>query len=94
VVAPDGGAVVGTARVVGDGVTYVAVQDVAVHPEHQARGIGRALLDRVLERIAAGAPATAFVSGVRDPGGRRARPGGGVHDRDMDRTTRLVEPRR
>jgi ribosomal protein S18 acetylase RimI-like enzyme len=52
VVALDGGRVIGMGRLVGDGVTYFYVQDVAVLPSHQGRGIGRALLQRLLDHIA------------------------------------------
>ena len=40
---------VGLVRAVGDGVTIVYVQDLLVMPEYQRRGIGRALLGRILE---------------------------------------------
>jgi ribosomal protein S18 acetylase RimI-like enzyme len=93
VVAVDGAAVVGMARVVGDGVKYFAVQDVVVHPDHQARGIGRALLDRVLDRIAERAPATAFVSLFATQEGDALYRAAGFTTGDMVGMTRLVEPR-
>lgn len=46
------GALVGLARCVSDDVSIVYLQDVLVHPDHQRQGIGRALLDRCLERFA------------------------------------------
>lgn len=61
VVADDAGEVVGMGRLVGDGVMYFYVQDVAVLPEHQGRGIGAALVDRLLEQVRRQAPARAFV---------------------------------
>ncbi len=51
----DAGTVVGMARAVGD-VLYVQVVDVLVHPQHQGRGIGTALVARVLEDLRAGNP--------------------------------------
>jgi len=62
VVAFSDGRVVGMARVVGDGVKYFYIQDVAVHPDHQHLGIGRAMLARTLDRIAVLAPSPAFVA--------------------------------
>ncbi len=41
---------VGLIRTVGDGDTIVFVQDILVYPEYQRRGIGRALLQAVLDR--------------------------------------------
>lgn len=93
VVAVEDGTVVGMARVVGDGVKYFAVQDVAVLPGHQGRGVGRALLDRVLERIAERAPATAFVSLFATAEGGALYRAAGFATGDMVGMTRLVEPR-
>jgi ribosomal protein S18 acetylase RimI-like enzyme len=61
VVAVADGVAVGMARVVGDGVKYFYVQDVAVDPAYQGAGIGRALLESVLAEVGARAPAPAFV---------------------------------
>lgn len=93
VVAVDGHEVVGMARVVGDGVKYFAVQDVVVLPAQQGRGIGRALLDRVLGRIAERAPATAFVSLFATVEGGALYRAAGFATGDMVGMTRLVEPR-
>ena len=45
----DGDALVGVIRVVGDGVSVVFVQDLLVQPDHQRKGVGTALLRKVLE---------------------------------------------
>lgn len=42
------GLLVGLARVVGDGLTIVYVQDILVRPDRQRRGIGREVFSRVL----------------------------------------------
>ncbi|MHA7862571.1 GNAT family N-acetyltransferase [Tessaracoccus sp. Y36] len=49
VCAREDGHLVGLARVVGDGLTIVYLQDILVDPAHQRRGIGRHLFERVLE---------------------------------------------
>ena len=61
VVAERNGEVVGMGRLVGDGVLYFYIQDVAVLPELQGQGLGRALLDRLLHHVRRMAPANAFV---------------------------------
>ena len=48
---PDG-QLIGLARVLDDGVLYASVWDLLVVPERQRRGIGRALLEAVLEQTA------------------------------------------
>jgi GNAT superfamily N-acetyltransferase len=60
VVALDSGQVIGMGRLVGDGVKYFYVQDFTVLPAYQGRGIGAALLRRLLEHVACTALATAF----------------------------------
>lgn len=49
VVARNGDEMVGLARVVGDGLTIVYVQDILVAPTHRRRGVGRELFTRVLK---------------------------------------------
>lgn len=61
VVALDGKRVVGMGRIVGDGAVYFYVQDVAVHPEHQGRGLGARILGELVEWARANAPEQAFV---------------------------------
>jgi GNAT superfamily N-acetyltransferase len=50
-VALAGSTVVGTARLVGDGLRYCYVQDVLVDPEFSDRGIASTLVERLLEWI-------------------------------------------
>lgn len=49
VCARENGRLVGLARVVGDGLTIVYLQDILVAPSHQRGGIGKRLFERVLE---------------------------------------------
>lgn len=48
----DGERLVGLARIVGDGLTIVYLQDILVHPTYQRRAIGRELLQRAFEPFA------------------------------------------
>ena len=43
---------VGLIRAVGDGHSIVFIQDLLVHPDHQRRGIGSALMKQLLRRYA------------------------------------------
>lgn len=51
VVALDGDRAVGMGRLVGDGVLYFYVQDVAVDPAYQGRGIGQMIVEALLAHI-------------------------------------------
>ncbi|WP_317229603.1 GNAT family N-acetyltransferase [Clavibacter sp. MX14-G9D] len=50
----DDGRLVGLVRTVGDGVSICYLQDLLVHPGSQRGGIGRALVEHVRDRAAAG----------------------------------------
>jgi ribosomal protein S18 acetylase RimI-like enzyme len=64
------GEVVGFGRVIGDGGWYFHIVDMAVLPAHQRRGIGDAVLTNLLDRIAATAPPSAYISLLADEPGR------------------------
>ncbi len=61
VVVEHGGAAVGMGRLVGDGAIYFYVQDVAVLPEHQGRGIGRQVAAALVAWANDHAPDRAFL---------------------------------
>ncbi|WP_328305782.1 GNAT family N-acetyltransferase [Actinomycetospora sp. NBC_00405] len=63
------GRVVGMGRLVGDGALFLQVVDVAVEPEHQGRGVGSRLLERLLQHVDRCAP-DAYVSLVAEPPGQ------------------------
>ena len=42
---------VGTGRAISDGVCQAAVYDVVVHPDYQGRGIGRAIMESVIDQL-------------------------------------------
>lgn len=52
---------VGMGRIVGDGAIFFYIQDIAVHPVHQRKGVGTRIMDRLMEYIRAKAPEKAFV---------------------------------
>lgn len=51
VAAKDGDKVVGMGRLVGDGVVYWYVQDLAVLPDYQGKGIGKRIMHRLIEHV-------------------------------------------
>lgn len=63
------GEVVGMGRLIGDGALFLQVVDVAVDPAHQGRGIGSAILRRLLDHVDRHAP-DAYVSLVAEPPGQ------------------------
>ena len=70
VVEPDGAdAAVGMGRVVGDGGAVFHVTDMAVHPDHQRRGLGTAIMRAILDYVDATAPPRAYVNLMADVGG-------------------------
>jgi GNAT superfamily N-acetyltransferase len=65
------GETVAMGRVVGDGGWYFLVADMATLPEHQGKGLGRAVLVSLLEAIRDRAEEGAYVTLTADPPGRR-----------------------
>jgi GNAT superfamily N-acetyltransferase len=57
-------------RVVGDGAFYFYVQDVAVHPDHQRRGLGRQVVARLRDQVMRIAGADCFVGLFATPDGQ------------------------
>lgn len=55
------GRTVGMGRVVGDGIHFFYVQDVAVEPEHQGNGLGDEILRRLVAAVDRVAPPKAFI---------------------------------
>lgn len=61
--------VVGMARVVGDGGTVYQITDMAVHPDHQGRGLGSAMMDELVAYLDREAPEHAYVNLFADVDG-------------------------
>ena len=60
------GRAVGMGRVIGDGGLFFQIVDMAVDPAHQAMGLGKAIMARLMERLKATAPSDAYVSLIAD----------------------------
>ncbi len=65
------GEAVAMGRIVGDGGWYFVVADMATLPDHQRRGLGRAILTALLTEVRESAEPGAFVTLTADPPGRR-----------------------
>jgi ribosomal protein S18 acetylase RimI-like enzyme len=76
------GTLVGLARVLDDGLLYASIWDVIVAPEYQRRGIGHALVARVLERTAG----RRLVSLIATAAGEALYRAEGFHERDARST--------
>ena len=61
VVSTEHGTVIGLGRIVGDGGLYFYIQDLIVHPEFQAKGLGKILMKELMSYITAKAKSGAFV---------------------------------
>ena len=64
------GAAVAMGRVLSDGGWYFHVCDMATMPDHQRQGLGRAVLQWLLDRIDEGAPGEPLVNLLADEPGR------------------------
>lgn len=60
VVAEHGGTPVGMGRIVGDGAIFFYVHDVVVIPEHQGKGVGQLITQRLVDWLKAHAPPRAY----------------------------------
>lgn len=83
---------VGMGRLVGDGVKYFYVQDVAVLPEYQGRGVGKSIIDRLLLHVAHTAASTAFVGLFSTERAIKVYSSRSFSAGDMTGMFRLVEP--
>jgi len=60
------GEVVGMGRVIGDGGLFFQIVDIAVLPEHQGQGLGKAIVRMLVEHLRATVPKGAYVSLIAD----------------------------
>jgi GNAT superfamily N-acetyltransferase len=61
--------VVGMGRVIGDGGWYFLIADMAVLPAHQRQGLGRRVIEHLIERVTTAVP-DAYLTLMADPPGR------------------------
>ncbi|WP_049924173.1 GNAT family N-acetyltransferase [Halopiger djelfimassiliensis] len=61
--------VVGMGRIVGDGGTVYQITDMAVHPDHQRRGLGKRIMSALETFLEGTAPPNAYVNLVADVDG-------------------------
>jgi len=57
---------IGMGRLIGDGGCFFQVVDIAVHPEHQGVGLGKAIMEAIMKYIARELPTSAYVSLIAD----------------------------
>ncbi len=62
------GTLVGMGRIIGDGGLNFEVVDVAVHPDHQRRGLGSRIMTSLMRWLRTHAPASAYVCLIADLG--------------------------
>ena len=62
--------IVGMGRIIGDGGWYFHLNDMAVLPEHQRKGLGDAIMAALMERILDGSPPSPYVNLIADEAGR------------------------
>lgn len=60
------GAAIGTGRIIGDGGTAFQIVDIALDPSHQGKGLGKAIMAALMERLNSEAPEGAYVSLIAD----------------------------
>jgi ribosomal protein S18 acetylase RimI-like enzyme len=65
------GDAVAMGRVIGDGGWYFVIADMATLPAHQRRGLGRRVIDHLLDDIRSRAPKCAYVTLTADAAGQR-----------------------
>ena len=63
------GDVVGMGRIIGDGGTVYQISDMAVHPDHQRRGLGTRIMTALETYIEEMAPPRAYVNLIADVDG-------------------------
>ena len=61
VVATAGEKTVGMGRIIGDGAIFFYIQDIAVLPQHQGRGVGTMIMEALMAYLEQHAPAKAFI---------------------------------
>jgi len=58
--------IVGMGRIIGDGGCCFVICDIAVLPEHQGNGLGRLIMEKIMDFIHKNAPSSAYVDLIAD----------------------------
>jgi len=61
-----GDEIIGIGRVIGDGGCFFEIVDVAVLPNHQKRGVGKMIMNSLMEWLRDNAPKSSYVSLIAD----------------------------
>ncbi|PFJ05421.1 GNAT family N-acetyltransferase [Bacillus cereus] len=64
----DNNRIVGMGRIIGDGAIYFYIQDIVVHPDYQKNGIGKKIMNTLVEYLNQNAPDKAFIGLFASPG--------------------------
>jgi GNAT superfamily N-acetyltransferase len=59
---------IGIGRIIGDGGCFFEITDMAVVPEHQKKGVGKIIMEALVNYLHENAPKTAYVSLMADHG--------------------------
>lgn len=84
VVAMENDNLVGLGRIVGDGGLYFYIQDLIVHPDFQSKGLGKALMNEIMNYIKTNAKSGAFVGLMAAKGLEKYYKSFGFKERDKD----------
>ena len=60
------GAPVGMGRIIGDGGCFFQITDIAVHPDHQGKGLGKRIMAALMDHFRTSAPSSAYISLMAD----------------------------
>jgi ribosomal protein S18 acetylase RimI-like enzyme len=60
------GHAIGMGRIIGDGGCFYQVTDIAVEPAHQGKGLGKMIVQALVEHLRGNAPESAYVSLIAD----------------------------
>lgn len=60
------GSAIGMGRLIGDGGCFFQVVDIAVEPQHQGRGLGKAIMSAIMNYVNTELPSSAYVSLIAD----------------------------